>query len=109
MQGRVPRGVLRAHVSAVEQEVLQVLDVSVPASLGRDKSRFWLLHQRPGKVFSREGAVFTEGLIFRITPGSLMGAQIPRCAFLHQLPCGHFRCSNPVLELNHLIILGMAA
>lgn len=57
-----------------------------------------------GKVFSREGAVFTNGLIFRTTPGSLMGAQTPRCAFLHQLQCGHFRYSNPALESNHLII-----
>lgn len=72
--------------------------MSVPASLGRDAAIFQLLHQSLGKIFSRESAGFTEGLIFRTTPGSVMGAQTPRWAFLHKLQCGHFRYSSPVLE-----------
>lgn len=33
MQGRVPRGVLGPHVGPVEEQVLQVLHVSIPAGL----------------------------------------------------------------------------
>lgn len=61
VQGGVPRGVLRAHVGPVEQQVLQVLHVPVPAGLARDASRVWLLHS-PGKSsrerFSAEKVLF---------------------------------------------------
>lgn len=83
VQGRVPRGVLRAHVGPVEQQVLQVLHVAVPASLGREAAIFWLLHGLGKSSRQRCSAekvlFFTEGLIFRSMLGSLMGAQTPRC------------------------------
>jgi len=44
VQRRVSRGVLCTHIGAVEEEVLQMLDMPVSASLSRNAFMFWLLY-----------------------------------------------------------------
>lgn len=114
VQCRISWCVLRTHVCTIEEKVLQMLDMSIPASLWRDTLISLLLYNLAvsGKhsmqtyfflLFNQRIYYFNLDLIFKTTPGLNGKPTNQICISVYELRCVHFRHSKSVQKFKHML------